>query len=163
MRVERIGADTVLSSIVRLMQQAAAERPALVANAERVTGWFVAATLALAAGAAAAWWTIEPGRALWVAVSVLVVTCPCALALATPVALTVATGRLARQGLIVCRGHVIEALARATDVVLDKTGTLTLGQLALTRTHVLADKCERIAWPSQPHWSRGRCIRSRKR
>jgi len=142
MRVERIGADTVLSSIVRLMQQAAAERPRLVANAERVTGWFVAATLVLAAGAAAAWWFVEPARALWVAVSILVVTCPCALSLATPVALTVATGRLARQGLIVCRGHVIETLARATDVVLDKTGTLTLGRLRLTRTHVLADMAE---------------------
>ncbi|MBE0624937.1 MAG: heavy metal translocating P-type ATPase [Burkholderiales bacterium] len=142
MRVERIGADTVLSSIVRLMQQAAAERPRLVANAERITGWFVATTLVLAAGAAVVWWTIEPGRALWVAVSVLVVTCPCALSLATPVALTVATGRLARQGLIVCRAHVVETLARATDVVLDKTGTLTVGQLRLTHTHVLADMDE---------------------
>ncbi len=149
MRVERIGADTVLSSIVRLMQQAATERPRLVANAERVTGWFVAVTLALAAAAAAAWWLIEPGRALWVAVSVLVVTCPCALSLATPVALTVATGRLGRQGVIVCRGHVIETLARATDVVLDKTGTLTQGKLQLKSTHLLADlseaECLRIA------------------
>ncbi len=149
MRVERIGADTVLSSIVRLMQQAATERPRLVANAERVTGWFVAVTLALAAAAAAAWWLIEPGRALWVAVSILVVTCPCALSLATPVALTVATGRLGRQGLIVCHGHVIETLARATDVVLDKTGTLTQGKLQLKSTHLLADvdeaECLRIA------------------
>ena len=149
MRVERIGADTVLSSIVRLMQQAAAERPRLVANAERITGWFVAATLLLAAGAAAAWWSIEPGRALWVAVSVMIVTCPCALSLATPVALTVATGRLARQGLIVCHGHVVETLARATDVVLDKTGTLTLGRLRLSQTHVLASMnegdCLRVA------------------
>ena len=142
MQVERIGADTVLSSIVRLIQQAATERPALVASAERITGWFVAATLAIAAGAAAVWWFIEPGQALWVAVSILVVTCPCALSLATPVALTVATGRLARQGLIVCRGHVIESLAHATDVVLDKTGTLTLGQLRLTRTDALADMSE---------------------
>jgi Cu2+-exporting ATPase len=149
MRVERIGADTIISSIVRLMQRAAAERPALVTNAERVTGWFVLATLVLAAGAAAAWWFIEPRQALWVAVSILVVTCPCALSLATPVALTVATGRLARQGLIVCRGHVVETLARSTDVVLDKTGTLTLGRLHLTRIHVLADMgeadCVRIA------------------
>jgi len=149
MRVERIGADTIISSIVRLMQRAAAERPRFVTKAERVTGWFVAATLVLAAGAAAAWWFIEPGQALWVAVSILVVTCPCALSLATPVALTVATGRLARQGLIVCRGHVVETLARSTDVVLDKTGTLTLGQLCLKRIHVLADMdeadCVRIA------------------
>ncbi len=142
MQVERIGADTVMSSIVRLMQQAATERPRLAANAERITGWFVLATLVLAAGAAAIWWFIEPGKALWVAVTILVVTCPCALSLATPVALTVATGRLAREGLIVCRGHAIEMLARATDVVLDKTGTLTLGQLGLTRTHALADTCD---------------------
>ena len=149
MRVERIGADTIISSIVRLMQRAAAERPALVTNAERVTSWFVLATLVFAAGVAAAWWFIEPGQALWVAVSILVVTCPCALSLATPVALTVATGRLARQGLIVCRGHVVETLARSTDVVLDKTGTLTLGRLHLTRIHVLEDMgeadCIRIA------------------
>jgi Cu2+-exporting ATPase len=138
MQVEQIGADTVLSSIVRLMQQAATERPAIAANAERITGWFVAATLAIAAAAAAAWWFIEPAQALWVAVSILVVTCPCALSLATPVTLTVATGRLAREGLIVCRGHVIETLARASDVVLDKTGTLTLGKLRLTHTHALA-------------------------
>jgi len=139
MQVERIGTDTVMSSVVRLMQLAASERPAIAANAERVTAWFVVATLVLAAAAAVAWWFIEPARALLVAVSILVVTCPCALSLATPVALTVATGRLARQGLIVCHGHVIETLARATDVVLDKTGTLTLGKLRLTRIHVLAD------------------------
>jgi len=142
MRVERIGADTVMSSIVRLMQQAAAERPALATNAERITGWFVAATLIIASGAAAAWWLVEPAQALWVAVSILVVTCPCALSLATPVALTVATGKLAREGLIVCRGHVIEAMARATDVVLDKTGTLTSGKLRLTSAHMLADLSE---------------------
>ena len=142
MLVECIGADTVMSSIVRLMQHAATERPALAANADRITAWFVAATLGFAAAAAVAWWFIEPSQSLLVAVSILVVTCPCALSLATPVALTVATGRLAREGLIVCRGHVIEALARATDVVLDKTGTLTLGKLRLTRIHVLAEAGE---------------------
>ena len=142
MRIERIGADTVLSSIVRLMQQAAAERPRLAASAERITVWFVAATLLLSAGAAVVWWLIEPQKAMWVAVSILVVTCPCALALATPVALTVATGRLARQGLILCRGHVVETMARATDVVLDKTGTLTRGNLHLQSTHVLGDMDE---------------------
>ncbi len=149
MRIERIGADTVLSSIVRLVQHAATERAPLAAGAERITGWFVAATLVLSAAAAVVWWFIAPAQALWVAVSILVVTCPCALSLATPVALTVATGRLAREGLIVCRGHAVETLARATDVVLDKTGTLTGGKLRLVRTHVLADcdedKCLAIA------------------
>jgi Cu2+-exporting ATPase len=74
---------------------------------------------------------------VWITVSVLVVTCPCALSLATPVALTVATGELARRGLVVTRGHAIETLARASDVVLDKTGTLTHGELRLARAAAL--------------------------
>ncbi len=142
MRIERIGADTVLSSIVCLMQQAAAERPKLAASAERITVWFVAATLLVSGTAAIFWSSIEPQQALQVAVAILVVTCPCALSLATPVALSVATGRLARQGLIVCRGHVIETLARVSDVVLDKTGTLTRGNLRLLHTQVLGDTSE---------------------
>ena len=80
---------------------------------------------------------IDPSRALWIAVSVLVVTCPCALSLATPVALTVATGEMARRNLIVTRGHAIESLAGASDLIFDKTGTLTLGQMHLLETLAL--------------------------
>jgi P-type Cu2+ transporter len=130
-RVERVGADTVLAGIVRLVERAAGERQPLVELADRYAHWFVLAVLVAAAATAIAWLQLDPARALWVTVSVLVVTCPCALSLATPVALTVATGELARRGLVVSRGHAIEALARATDVVLDKTGTLTHGDLRI--------------------------------
>jgi P-type Cu2+ transporter len=81
----------------------------------------------------------DSSRALWVAISVLIVTCPCALSLATPVALTVATGEAARRGFVVTRGHAFEALAGATDIVFDKTGTLTLGRPRLVETLALRD------------------------
>ncbi len=128
-RVTRVGGDTVLSGIVRLVERATLEKQRIVEVADRYAHWFVLAVLATAALAAAGWAAYEPGRALWIAVSVLVVTCPCALSLATPVALTAATGELARRGFVVTRGHAIETLARATDFVFDKTGTLTEGEL----------------------------------
>jgi Cu2+-exporting ATPase len=148
-RVDRVGADTVLAAIVRLVERAMTERHRLVDLADRYAHWFVIGVLILAAGVSAAWMLIAPERALWVAVSVLVVTCPCALSLATPVALTVATGELARRGLIVSRGHAVETLARATDVVFDKTGTLTHGELHVAMAQPLGpvpvDRCEALA------------------
>jgi Cu2+-exporting ATPase len=111
-----------------MMERALAERPPWVEAAHHASRIFVAGILVAAAGAGIAWLWIDPGRALWIAVSVLIVTCPCAFALATPVAVTVATGRLARGSFVVSRGHAIEALAAATDFVFDKTGTLTLGR-----------------------------------
>ncbi len=148
-RVERVGADTVVAAIVRLVERAMSERHRLVEVADRYAHVFVLAVLVLAAAAAAVWSVVAPERALWIAVSVLVVTCPCALSLATPAALTVATGELARRGIIVARGHAIEALARATDVVFDKTGTLTEGELRVAATIALGalsiERCEAIA------------------
>jgi Cu2+-exporting ATPase len=136
-RVDRVGGDTVLAGIVRLVQRAMAERQPLAELADRYAQWLVLAVLAVATATAIAWIQLDPPRALWVAVSVLVVTCPCALSLATPVALTVATGELARRGFVVTRGHAMETLARATDVVLDKTGTLTHGDLRVVSTAAL--------------------------
>ena len=130
-RVEKIGEATRLASIVRLMERTLAEKPRLVQQADRVAAWFVATLLLLALGTALAWSQVDPSRALWVCVSVLVVSCPCALSLATPAALAVATGAFSRLGLLVSRGHAIETLARADHFVFDKTGTLTLGRLRL--------------------------------
>jgi Cu2+-exporting ATPase len=130
-QVVRAGAETLLSSIVRLLDRAQTEKPRIARLADRVAGWFVGAVLAFAAVVAWWWWRHQPGDAFTVTLSVLVVTCPCALSLATPAALTAATSWLARRGLLVTRGHAIEALARATHVVLDKTGTLTQGDLRL--------------------------------
>lgn len=124
-RVERVGEETVLAGILRLLDRAAAEKPPIAALADRVAAWFVAALLVVASGVFLYWFSVDPARALWITVAVLVVTCPCALSLATPAALGAATARLAKRGLLVTRGHALEALARATHVVFDKTGTLT--------------------------------------
>jgi Cu2+-exporting ATPase len=131
MRVERVGDATRVAAIQRLMERAAAGKPHLVELADRVAGRFIMALLVLATATALAWWWIDASRALWIFVAVLVVSCPCALSLATPAALTVATGALAARGVLVTRGHAIEALARADRFIFDKTGTLTLGRMTL--------------------------------
>lgn len=136
LRIEQVGDSTRLAAIQRLMERSAAEKPRVVQLADRVAAWFVAVLLVLAVATALGWAMRDPAAALWVFVSVLVVSCPCALSLATPVALTVGTDRLARLGVLVTRGHAIETLARATHFVFDKTGTLTSGEMRLTRTWV---------------------------
>lgn len=136
MRVERAGAETRAASIARLVERGAASRPRLVAAADRwahVLTWLVLAT----AGAAGLYW-----QSVWVAAAVLVVTCPCALALAAPVALASATGRLAREGVILTRASALEALAAASDVVFDKTGTLTQGRFSVARIDLLGPASE---------------------
>ncbi len=131
MRVERVGADTRAAQIAALMREALTRRPELLRAADRIAGPFLAAVLLLAFGAAAWWWQADPSRALWVAVSVLVVTCPCALSLATPSALLAATSGLARRGVLLRRIEAIESLARVRHVMLDKTGTVTDSQPVL--------------------------------
>ncbi len=133
-RVERVGEQTRLAAIQRLMERAALEKPRLVEISDRYAGHFVVALMILAAGTAIGWYFVEPARVLPVFVAVLVVSCPCALSLATPAALTVATGAMAARGVLVTRGHAIETLARATHFVFDKTGTLTTGRPALLET-----------------------------
>ncbi|HET7730772.1 MAG TPA: heavy metal translocating P-type ATPase [Usitatibacter sp.] len=137
--VRRVGADTAISAIHRMMERALDERPRWVETAQRTSGLFVGLVLACAALGGIAWAWIDPARALWIAVSVLIVTCPCAFALATPAAVTVATGALARRNLVASRGHAIEALASATDFVFDKTGTLTYGRPRLLQTRAYGE------------------------
>ena len=139
MRIEGLGQDTVLSGIVRLLDRALAEKPALAKLADRVASWFVLALLLIAVGTGVAWYFIEPARAVWITVAVLVVSCPCALSLATPAALTAATGSLTRLGLLTTRGHALETLAKASHFVFDKTGTLTYGKMSLLETIALGD------------------------
>ncbi|MDP3637257.1 MAG: heavy metal translocating P-type ATPase [Azonexus sp.] len=130
-QVEQVGDGTRLSAIISLMERAAIEKPHIVEMADRIASYFVAVLLAIAAMVALGWYLVDPSRVLWITVSVLVVTCPCALSLATPIALTVAAGAFAKNGLLVTRGHAIETLARATHFVFDKTGTLTTGRMHL--------------------------------
>ncbi|QKT03280.1 heavy metal translocating P-type ATPase [Ectothiorhodospiraceae bacterium 2226] len=131
LEVEKVGQDTTLSAIQRLLDRAQTEKPRLGRLAERGTGRFVVAVLVLTALVGLAWTYHQPEHAFWVMVAMLVVSCPCALALATPVAVTAATGALTRRGVLTTRGHALETLADVSDVVLDKTGTLTEGRLRL--------------------------------
>ena len=137
-QVTRVGAETTLAAIQRLLDRAQTEKPRLARMAEKGTGHFVGAVLVLTALVGLAWFFyIDAGRAFWVVVAMLVATCPCALALATPVAITTTTGVLSRLGLLLTRGQAIENLAHASVVCLDKTGTLTVGQPALVEVQVL--------------------------
>jgi len=137
-RVDQVGEGTRLSAIVQLMERAAAEKPRIVEVADKIASYFVAVLLLVAVAVAVGWYWVDPGKALWITVSVLVVTCPCALSLATPIALTVAAGALAKDGLLMTRGHAIETIARATHFVFDKTGTLTTGRMHLIDTLPMA-------------------------
>jgi Cu2+-exporting ATPase len=125
LRVMRIGEDTRLSQLTRLVERAQAQRPALAQQADRIGAWFVAA-LSLIACAVYVWWRMhEPARAFEVALAVLVVSCPCALSLAVPTALTTVHGALAKLGVLALRPEALSALARADRIVFDKTGTLS--------------------------------------
>ena len=130
-RVTRLGADTRFAQIVALMEGAALDKPSLARLADRLATPFLVAVLLAAAAAVAWWWPSDPGHALMVGVAVLVVTCPCALSLATPAALLAAAGTLARGGILVRRLQAFEALAGVDTVVFDKTGTLSRDALAL--------------------------------
>ncbi len=131
MRVEKTGLDTVLAEITRLLERAQQEKPAITQLADRVAAVFVVGVLLLASAAGLYWWQHSPENWLPILVSVLVVTCPCALSLATPTAISAATGTLLAQGLLATGSARLETLARATHVVFDKTGTLTVGMPVL--------------------------------
>jgi Cu2+-exporting ATPase len=117
----------------------------------------------VAVAVAGIWYVVDPSRAFWITVSVLVVSCPCALSLATPAALTAALGRLTRLGLLSTRGHALETLAHATDFVFDKTGTLTTGEFKLLDMEVLRGDRSTGPWPSPAPWSRAPPTRWRRR
>ncbi len=125
--------DSRLAALQRSVELAQTEKPRLARLADRIASWFVGGILLVTAGTALAWSQIEPDRALWITLSVLVISCPCALALATPAALTSAASALRRSGVIVRGENALEALARATHMIFDKTGTLTEGALQIAR------------------------------
>ncbi|MFC1666026.1 heavy metal translocating P-type ATPase, partial [Pseudomonadota bacterium] len=148
-KVVRSGSDTMLSSIQRLFERAQNDKPRFVSVADRIAGWFVLAVLVTAVGTAVYWWTIEPGRWLAITVSVLVISCPCALALAVPTVLSAAVGNLMGNDVLVTRSQALYGMANIDHVILDKTGTLTEGSLKLRETVVFGDlsddQCIRLA------------------
>lgn len=131
LRIRRVGAETRLAGIVRLADAAQSERPPLARLADRVASGFVLALLSASLLAYVGWQAIDPSRAFDVALSLLVISCPCALSLAVPAALTAAQDALLRRGVLSMSGDALESLSGCTDVVLDKTGTLTLGRAEL--------------------------------
>ncbi|MEO4048297.1 heavy metal translocating P-type ATPase [Pseudomonas sp. CAU 1711] len=137
--VEALGENTRLSAIVRLLERAQADKPRMAELADRVAQWFLLIVLAFAAVVGLIWWQLDSERAFWIVLALLVATCPCALSLATPTALTTATGSLHKLGLLLTRGHVLEGLKQIDTVIFDKTGTLSEGRLTLERIETLRE------------------------
>lgn len=148
-RAERVGEDTTLSQIIRMVQQAQGARLPIQALVDRVTLWFVPAVIAIALLTVTLWLIFGPeprlSHALVVGVSVLIIACPCAMGLATPTSIMVGTGRAAELGVLFRQGDALQALSSVDVVALDKTGTITEGKPALTTFHVLSGVDERKA------------------
>jgi len=140
MQVNVTGVDTTLGTISRLSERARYTRPGFVRVADRVASYIVVAILVVATLVAIGWSIVAPERAFEITLSVLVVTCPCALALATPAAFAAAGSRLSLLRLLVTNGDAVEAISRATHVVFDKTGTLTRGRPHIVETRALNDE-----------------------
>jgi len=129
--IESTGEETRVGRLMRLVEESAKRRAPIAQLADRIAGRFVAAVLALSAITFAIWWHVDPQLAFDHAIALLIVTCPCALGLATPLAISAAIGRAARAGFLVRGADVIEALSRGGRMILDKTGTLTRGELSV--------------------------------
>ncbi len=138
MLVTALPQDSQMGLIDRLMNRAMSEKPKLAQQADKLARWFVARILVLSVLVFIGWYIVDPSQAIWATVAVLVATCPCALSLATPIALTVATNRLASYGFLTTRGHTLQTLAEITHVAFDKTGTLTYGKPNLLTIELIA-------------------------
>ncbi len=138
-RVTAVAGNTVLAGIVALLERAQAERPRLARAADRAAAWFLGRILIGSAIVFVVWWFVDPSKAFPATLAVLVVTCPCALSLATPAVLAAATADLARRGVLVAHSDAFEALAKATHVLWDKTGTLTHGLVRVEEVRPLRD------------------------
>ena len=155
LQVHHLGQDTVLSGIKRLIEQAQGYKPKVAMLADRVASIFVAVLLVLVAIAGFYWWQVDPSRVLQVLVATLVVTCPCALSLATPASLTAAIGSLTRDGMLVVKSRALEVMPTIDTVIFDKTGTLTTGVMTLRQQidfdEKFADRHRQIAHSLELH------------
>ena len=149
MRVQRLGPSTRYAQIVGLMQQAAVDKPRLAILADRIARPFLWVVLLTALAAAVFWWSEDPARGLMAAVAVLVVTCPCALSLATPSAMLTSAGWLARRGVLMRRLQALEALQGIDTVLFDKTGTLTEARLGLRHIELSTER---------PDWTQAQAL-----
>lgn len=134
-RIEQVGASTRYAQIVALMESASSAKPTMALLVDRWAKPFLLAVLAASLAAAVYWWPTDPAHAVMVAVAVLIVTCPCALSLATPAAMLATAGALARSGVLVRRLSALQHLAKIDTVIFDKTGTLTRDAFQVLHTH----------------------------
>ncbi|MBC3861639.1 cation-translocating P-type ATPase [Undibacterium jejuense] len=144
----KVGMETHLSSLIEMMETAATEKPPIVLLADKHASRFLSIILLIALLTGIFWTFFEPDRALWIAISVIVVTCPCALSLATPGVMSAAIGLLAKNGVLIKNGKAIQTMAEATHFVFDKTGTLTVGKLRVAQQLLQRDvpQAESIAF-----------------
>jgi heavy metal translocating P-type ATPase len=146
-KAERVGRDTMLARIVQMVADAQRSRAPIQRLADRVSGWFVPAVIVVAAIALAVWWAVGPepsfSYGLIAAVSVLIIACPCALGLATPMSIMAGVGRGARAGVLIKNAEALERFEKVNTLVLDKTGTLTAGKPAVVAIHTAGGIDER--------------------
>ncbi|MEO2265772.1 heavy metal translocating P-type ATPase [Pseudoalteromonas sp. YIC-656] len=138
-RVNKVGQNTLVNQIIRLQHNALSKRPRIAQITDKVAQWFVACLLVFASITALSWYQIDPEHAFWITIAVLVATCPCALSLAIPTALTCAVANLTKRGVLIKEAHVLETATKLTTVGFDKTGTLTLGRFAISHKELLND------------------------
>jgi Cu2+-exporting ATPase len=136
-RINKLGQNTLLNQIIKLQHSALATRPKLVEVTDKVAQWFVACLLVFASLTAIGWYQIDPEHAFWITIAVLVATCPCALSLAIPTALTCAVATLTRKGVLIKQAHVLETLPQLTRIAFDKTGTLTQGRFSFEKIDII--------------------------
>jgi Cu2+-exporting ATPase len=139
-QVQATGMNSRLGAILALVDRAQQEKPAIVQLADRSSRWFVLAVILVSVLTGLWWLQHEPARVVEIVLSVLVVSCPCALSLATPAAMTAATAALRARGFLVTRGHALDGLAAADTVVFDKTGTLTTGEVKLAEVRTTGER-----------------------
>jgi len=137
-RITAVGTATVLANVIALLERAQGDKPRIALMADRMARRFLNALLIFTALVGLVWYFVDPGRAFDAVLAVLVVTCPCALSLATPAVIAAATTALARRGLLVTCADAIEQLAQVRQMVFDKTGTLTTGHIVIAHTHCVA-------------------------
>lgn len=133
-RVTKTHKHNLISEIIRLQNTAQSAKPQISVLADKISRYFILALLLVSVGTYLFWLMHDPDKAFWITLSVLVATCPCALSLATPTALTCATSFLSQHGILIRKEHVLESLTRIDEITLDKTGTLTKGVFTLTNT-----------------------------
>lgn len=154
-KVSAVGEHTVIAGISRLLDRAQAEKPRLTELADKIAAYFTYVLLLAVAMVGWVWWQIDTSRVLEIVLTILVVSCPCALSLAAPAAFAASGSHLVKRGVLLTRGHALEALAKVTHVVFDKTGTLTEGRPVLQETQTFASlsaaECLQIAASLEQH------------